>query len=543
MYRAEGSISLWMVLTVGIAMVILVPIGFVLSSLFADAGEIWGHLATTVLPRYLLNSLWLVLGVGAGVLILGVSMAWVVTSCQFPGRRMFEWALLLPLAAPAYVLAYTYTDFLQFSGPVQRTLRRIFDLQPGDYWFPDVRSLEGAILMLLLVLYPYVYLTARVAFLQQSIQTLEVSRSLGYGPWRSFLRVALPLARPAIIAGLTLALMETLNDYGTVDFFGVDTFTTGIHRTWYGLGERIAAAQLASVLLLLILLMIGVERGSRWRARYFQSSTWGRRLSPYRLTGIRALGAVLLCGIPIALGFVVPGMVLLYMTWDSWDQIAQGRFWQFAQHSLILALVTAILAAILAVIMAYGQRLARTWVVRWANQIAAMGYAVPGSVIAVGVLVPIGRLDNAVDAWMEGTFGISTGLLLSGTIGALVFAYLVRFLAVAFGSVEASLTQVRPSLDEAARSLGQGPTQTLLKIHGPLVLPGILTSMLVVFVDVMKELPATLVIRPFNFDTLAVRAYQLASDERLAEAAAPALAIVVVGILPVVVLSRQIGRS
>ncbi len=543
MGRSGRSIELWTLATVGIAAVILIPILFVLSSVFADAGEIWAHLASTVLPRYLRNSLWLVLGVGSGVLILGVSTAWLVTMCQFPGRRGFEWALLLPLSAPAYVLAYTYTDFLQFSGPLQRTLRRIFDLQPGDYWFPDVRSLGGAILMLVLVLYPYVYLSTRVAFLQQSVQTLEVSRSLGCGPWRSFFSVALPLARPAIIAGVTLALMETLNDYGTVHFFGVDTFTTGIHRTWYGLGERVAAAQLASLLLLLILFLILLERGSRRRARYFQASAWGQHFNPYRLTGMRAGGAVLLCSLPIGLGFLLPGVVLLWMNWDNWDQIARGRFWEFAQHSLILAMVTAILAAVMALIMAYGQRLAGDWIVRLANQIAATGYAVPGSVIAVGVLVPMGRFDNAVDAWMERVFGISTGLLLSGTIGALIFAYLVRFLAVAFGSVDTSLTRVRPSLDEAARSLGHGPTSTLIKIHGPLVLPGILTSMLLVFVDVMKELPATLVIRPFNFDTLAVRAYQLASDERLAEAAGPALAIVVVGILPVVVLSRQIGRS
>lgn len=536
-------LSAWTVVTVGIAMVILVPILFVLSSIFADAGDIWAHLVATVLPRYLKNSLALVLGVGTGVVILGVSTAGLVTLCRFPGRRLFEWALLLPLSAPAYVLAYTYTDFLQFSGPVQRSLRRIFDLQPGSYWFPNVRSLEGAILMLVLVLYPYVYLSARVAFLQQSVRTLEVSRSLGYGPWGSFMRVALPLARPSIMAGVMLALMETLNDYGTVQFFGVDTFTTGIHRTWYGLGERVAATQLAVLLLIVILFLVLLERWSRRRARYFQTSQRGERIQGYVLTGIRSWGAVAICGVPILFGFLVPGGVLLAMTWENWQPIAQGSFWQFAEHSLVLAGVTAILAVGMALIMAYGQRLASHGVVRVANQVAAIGYAVPGSVIAVGVLVPIGRFDNAVDAWMEQVFGISTGLLLSGTIVALVFAYLVRFLAVAFGSVETSLSRVRPSLDEASRSLGQGPTQTLVKIHGPLMWPGILTSMLLVFVDVMKELPATLVIRPFNFDTLAVRAHQLAADERLAEAGAPALAIVVVGILPVMILSRQIGRS
>lgn len=537
------SINVWTLATILIAAVILVPIVFVLSSVFADAGDIWGHLVSTVLPRYLRNSLWLVVGVGTGVLFLGVSTAWLVTMCQFPGRRGFEWALLLPLAAPAYVLAYTYTDFLQFSGPLQRSLRQVFDLGPGEYWFPDIRSLGGAILMLLLVLYPYVYLSTRVAFLQQSVQTLEVSRSLGCGPWRSFYTVALPLARPAIITGMALALMETLNDYGTVQFFGVDTFTTGIFRTWYGLGERIAATQLASLLLIMVLVLVLLERWSRRRARYFQLIRPGHRISPYHLTGMRAAAAFAICGVPIVFGFLLPGGVLLAMTWQNWERTITPRFWEFAQHSLILALVTALLAAGLSLIMAYGQRLAGNLMVRLANQMAAIGYAVPGSVIAVGTLVPIGQLDNAVDDWMEQTFGISTGLLLSGTIVALVFAYLVRFLAVAFGAVETSLTRVQPSLDEAARSLGRGPTGTLLQIHGPLVLPGVLTSMLLVFVDVMKELPATIVIRPFNFDTLAIRAYQLASDERLAEAAGPALAIVVVGILPVIVLSRQITRS
>jgi iron(III) transport system permease protein len=514
-----------------------------LSSIFADTGEVWKHLAQTVLWRYITNSFWLMIGVGCGVLVIGVGTAWLVTMCRFLGSRLFEWALLLPLSAPAYVLAYTYTDFLDFSGPVQTALRNLFGWGYGDYWFPNVRSLWGAIAMLTLVLYPYVYLLTRVAFLEQSVCTLEASRTLGCGPWRSFATVALPLARPAIVAGLALALMETLNDFGTVQYFGVDTFTTGIYRTWFGLGERVAAAQLAAFLLLFILWLILLERWSRRRARYYQNTARYRRLPSYQLRGIRAVGAWFACLVPVSLGFLLPAAVLLEMTLKNATTTLDERFWGFARNSFILAVITAALGVIIAVVMAYGLRLRSNVGMRFATRIASMGYAVPGSVIAVGILIPIGRLDNAIDAWMRANLGISTGLLLSGTITALVFAYLVRFLAVSFSTVEASLGKIKPSLDDAARSLGHGPTSTLVKVHAPIMWGGLLTAGMLVFVDVMKELPATLIVRPFNFDTLAVRVYNLASDERLAEAAGPALAIVVVGIIPVILLSLRIAKS
>ena len=526
-----------------IAFLISTPVLFVLGNIFTDSGKIWQHLAETVLWRYITNSFWLMIGVGCGVLIIGVGTAWLVTMCRFPGSRIFEWALLLPLAAPAYVLAYTYTEFLDFSGPVQTALRNLFGWGYGEYWFPNVRSLWGAIAMLTLVLYPYVYLLARVAFLEQSVCTLEASRTLGCGPWRSFATVALPLARPAIAAGLALALMETLNDFGTVQFFGVDTFTTGIYRTWFGLGERVAAAQLAAFLLLFILWLILLERWSRRRARYYQSVASHRRLASYRLQGIRALGAMVACFLPLSLGFLVPAAVLLEMTLKNATTTLDERFWGFARNSFLLAMLTAILGVAIAVIMAYGLRLRSNIGMRFAARIASMGYAVPGSVIAVGILIPIGRLDNTIDAWMRSTFGISTGLLLSGTITTLVFAYLVRFLAVSFSTVEASLGKIKPSLDDAARSLGHSPTSTLVKVHTPMMWGGLLTAAILVFVDVMKELPATLIVRPFNFDTLAVRVYNLASDERLAEAAGSALAIVVVGIIPVILLSLRISQS
>ncbi|WAL62814.1 ABC transporter permease [Thermocoleostomius sinensis] len=526
-----------------IAGLITIPILVILSSVFLGPSDAWSHLASTVLPRYITSSLWLMLGVGVGALLIGVSTAWLVTMCRFPGVRCFEWSLLLPLAVPAYLLGYVYTELLEFYGPVQTSLRSIFGwTQVSDYWFPPIRSIGGAIAMLSLVLYPYVYLLVRVGFLEQSVCMSEASRSLGCGPWRSFFKVALPLARPAIATGVALALMETLNDFGTVQYFAVDTFTVGIYRTWFGMGDRTAASQLSALLLGFVLLLLLLERWSRWQAQYYQATSRYQQASPYCLTGWRAGLAGLVCFLPIGLGFLVPAGVLLRMAFSNVTRNFSQQFWQLASHSFILSSVTAIVGVVLALIMAYGLRLRPSPIMSLATRVASMGYAIPGTVIAVGVLVPAGRFDNAVDAWMRSTVGISTGLLLSGSIAILVFAYLVRFLAVSLGTVESSLGRIKPSLDDAARSLGHNSTSTLLRIHAPLIGGGLLTAAILLFVDVMKELPATLIVRPFNFDTLAVEVYRLASDERLAEAAAPALAIVAVGILPVMVLSWQITR-
>jgi len=535
--------QLWTISSVSIAVLVASPILFVLSSIFFDASEVWQHLAETVLFRYVRNSFILILGVGVGVTTIGVGTAWLVTACRFPKVRLFEWALLLPMAAPAYVLAYTYTDFLEFSGPVQRLLRELFGWEYGDYWFPNIRSIGGAIALLTLTLYPYVYMLARVAFLEQSVCTLEASRVLGCNPWRSFATVALPLARPAIAAGTALALMETLNDFGTVQYFGVDTFTTGIYRTWFSMGERIAATQLAAFLLLFIFGLLLLERWSRRQAAYYQTTASFQQPPSYPLYGLRAFGALVACSLPVIFGFLMPGGVLLVMSIERWRETFDDRFWDFARHSLILASLTAALGAIVALILAYGVRLNPSTWMRGALRVAALGYAIPGSAIAVGVLVPAGAFDNALDRWMTDTFGISTGLLLSGTVAILIFAYLVRFLAVSLSSVESSLGKIAPSLDEASRSLGYTPFATLLHVHVPMLWGGLLTAAMMVFVDVMKELPATMVVRPFNFDTLAVRVYNLAADERLAEASGPALALVVVGMIPVIFLSWRIARS
>ncbi|MEL6259791.1 MAG: iron ABC transporter permease [Cyanobacteria bacterium J06626_6] len=526
------------------AALVFLPVLVVLGSVFADAGEIWAHLAETVLVEYVTNSLVLMVGVSVGVLTIGVGTAWLVTMCQFPGVRLFEWALLLPLAAPAYLLAYTYTDWLEYYGPVQAGLRSLFGWeQATDYWFPTVRSVWGAIAMFTLTLYPYVYMLARVAFIEQSVCTLEASRSLGCSPWRSFSQVAVPLARPAIVAGLSLALMETLNDFGTVQYFSVPTFTTGIYRTWFGMGERVAAAQLSAMLMLFVLMLILLERWSRNRAKYYQANNSFQTPTVYRLGGGRCWLAFAACALPIGFGLLLPAGLLLQMVWRNLDGAMGNRFMSLATNSLLLGGMTAAIALLLSLVLAYGQRLNGSRAIRLGVRLSAMGYGIPGAVIAVGILIPVTRLDNAIANWGQAIFNRSPGLLLSGTVTALIFAYLVRFLAVALSSVESGLGKIRPNLDDAARSLGYTPTHTLIKVHTPLMTGSLLTAVMLVFVDVMKELPATLVMRPFNFDTLAVRVYQYASDERLVEAAVPALMILLVGLLPVIVLSWQIRQS
>ena len=523
---------------------VALPVLVVAGHVFVPAGAIWDHLAATVLPRYLANTLWLALGVGAGTLVIGVGTAWLVTMCRFPGRAVFEWALLLPFAVPTYVAAYAYTGLLDYAGPVQGGLRALFGWHSrADYWFPPIRSLGGAIAMMTLVLYPYVYLLARAAFLQQSMSALEASRLLGHGPWRSFATVALPLARPAIVAGLALALMETLNDFGTVQYFAVDTFTTGIYRTWLGLGAPAAAAQLAAILMLFVFLLLVLERRSRGRASFHHGAARYQPLPGHVLTGWRGACTSLACLAPVAFGFLVPAAVLAAWTAETAAETLDARYLGFAANSFILAATAAALATALALGIAYGLRLRTSRPLAIAARLAGLGYAVPGAVIAVGVMVPLAWFDNTVDGWMRAHLGVSTGLLLSGTIAAVLFAYLVRFFAVAYNAVEAGLGKVTTNMDAAARTLGHGPRATLRQIHLPMISGSLLAAATLVFVDVMKELPATLIIRPFNFDTLAIRTYELAVDEQLHEAGAPALTIVAVGILPVILLSRAITRS
>ena len=540
---SSRPVDFWGVGVPLIALVLAVPVLVVVASIFQPTGEVWCHLAATVLGEYIGNTVLLLLGVGVGTLLLGVSTAWLCTMCRFPGRKIFQWALLLPMAMPAYIIAYTYTGMLDFAGPVQSGLRAWFDWGYGDYWFPRIRSLGGAVVMLSLVLYPYVYLLTRAAFLGQSVCVLEVSRTLGCGSWRSFFVVALPLARPAVIAGLTLALMETLADFGTVQYFGVDTFTTGIFRTWFGLGDLHAATQLAAMLMFFVLILIILERWSRQRARYHDTGRRHQELPGYPLQGGRALAAFVVCLLPLLLGFLLPAAQLTIWALATWEHNFDADFLLLTRNSLLLAAGAAGLTLLLALLLAYGKRLRPTPLINGAVRVAAMGYAVPGLVIAIGVIIPFAWLDNTIDGWMRSTFNISTGLLLSGTVTALLFAYVARFMAVALHTVDAGLGKVKPSMDDAGRVLGLRPLGVLGRIHLPLLRGSLLTALLLVFVDVLKELPATLVLRPFNFNTLAVRAFELASDEFLAESSLAALTIVAVGILPVILLSLTIARG
>lgn len=526
----------------GIASLIAMPVIVVASYGFQPTGEVWRHLANTVLADYVANSLILMAVVAIGTLLLGVSTAWLTTMCRFPGRRIFEWALLLPMAMPAYIIAYTYTGMFDVAGPIQSGLREWLNLRYGEYWFPDIRSLWGAGVMLSLTLYPYVYLLARAAFLEQSVCVLEVSRSLGNGPWRTFFRVALPLARPAVVAGLSLALMETLADYGTVQYFGIATFTTGIFRTWFGMDDSAAAAQLSTALLLFVFTLVLLERWSRRKMRYHHSGQRHQSLPGFVLQRQQRLGAILICSSTLFLGFLLPaGQLALWAVQTGY--MINSDFLQLTLNTVSLAAGTALLALLLALLMGYGRRLSPDKITVSAVRVAGMGYAVPGTVIAVGVMLPFAWIDNSVDHWMQMQFGISTGLLLSGTLVALVSAYLVRFLAISLQTVEAGLGKIKQTIDESARTLGATPGRVLRRIHLPMLKGSLLTAILLVFVDVMKELPATLVLRPFNFNTLAVRAFELASDERLMDSASAALAIVLAGILPVILLSRSIRNS
>jgi iron(III) transport system permease protein len=533
----------WTLIALCLALGVALPVIAVFGLAAVPTGPIWRHLADTVLAAYIGNTIALLLGVGIGVLVIGVGTAWLVTMHRFPGQKLFQIALLLPMAIPAYVIAYAYTGLLDFAGPIQSSLRELTGWTRRDYWWPEVRSLGGAITMLTLVLYPYVYMLARAAFLEQSVCALEISRTLGRTPWRSFTEVALPLARPAIVTGVTLALMETLNDYGTVQYFAVDTFATGIFRAWFGMGQPGVAAQLAAILMLFVLALILAERMSRGRARFHQTSSRYRGLPGIELRGAGAVLAALACALPVLLGFVLPAAALTAWALKTAPHMVDLHFLRLARNSFLLAAIAALAAVGMAVLLAYSYRLRPSRLVFTANRVAAMGYAAPGLVVAVGIMLPFAEFDNRIDAFMRATFGVSTGLLLSGTLIAVTYAYLVRFLAVALSSVESSLAKVTPNMDQAARTLGHGPLATLLRVHAPIMRPSLLTAAVLVFVDVMKELPATLVMRPFNFDTLAIRVYELAGDERLADSSSAALAIVLVGIVPVVLLSRAIQHA
>ena len=541
---ARPAIDGWTVAALAVAALVALPLASIAYRALDPADDTWRHLVDTVLAVYVSNTLWLMLGVGLGTIVIGASTAWLVTMYRFPGRRILSFALLLPLAVPSYVLAFVITDQLEYAGTVQATLRGAFGwTSPKDYWFPEIRSLGGAIVVLSLVLYPYVFLLARAAFTEQCFCLFEASRTLGRGPLRSFMRVALPMARPGIAVGVALALMETLNEFGTVDFFAVSTFTAGIFDVWLNMDSPAGASQLAVALVTFTLVLLAVERRARHRGRVHATTTRVRKLPEYALSRGAAAAAFAWCALPVLLGFVLPAGVLAVYSIEFHDVAFGHEYLAFAGNSLRLSLAAAVVTTALGLVLAYGVRLSRRPGMRGMAEAATVGYAVPGAVLAVGLLYPLGAIDNWVDALARELFGISTGLILSGTVAGLVLGYSARFMSLSYRTLDAGLERVTPSMDGASRTLGSGSGATLRRLHLPLVRPSLLVATLLVFVDTMKELPLTLLMRPFNFETLATFVYQLASDELLEECALGALTIVAAGVLPVAVISRTITRS
>lgn len=487
------------------------------------------------------NTAWLLLFVGVGTTLLGVGGAWLTSTLEFPGHRLLTVALVLPLAAPAYVIAYVYTDFLDYSGPLQSTLRAWFDLAPG-YYFPQLRSLPGAALMLTLVLYPYVYLLARAAFMAQSSALFDAARVLGNGPWQAFFRVALPTARPAVVGGLALVLMETVADYGVVAYFGVATFTTGIFRTWYALGDQLAAMQLAAWLFIVVLVLVLAEYFLR-RGRVANPVGHLPAPKPLRLRGAVAWLVTLACALPVVFGFVLPLILLGKHALLVGDPLFGRSFGGFVLNSFWVAGSAALIATALALFLGYRLRERRSRLGQVTGQLAvrlaALGYALPGAVLGLALLVPLSGFDKWLATLLRDEFAIRSGLLLTGTVAALVFAYVVRFMTAAHNSVDAGLTLVSPQIDSVGRTLGADRQRVLRELHLPLMWPAVMTASLLVFIDVLKELPATLILRPFNFETLATRTFRLASDERIAEASTAALVIVLLGLLPTLLVMRR----
>lgn len=522
-----------------IAATVALPLIVVLASWRHPAGEVWVHLWRTQLLELVTNTLLLAAGVGVGTLVVGAGLAWLVVAYDFPGRRLFEWALILPLAMPAYVIGFAFLALFDFAGPVQSTLRRVLGPWAG---LPDLRSGWGVVTMMTLVFYPYVYVLARVAFREHGGAALEVARSLGHSPARAFAAVILPLARPLLAAGVALAMMEALADFGTVSTFGYRTLTEAVYRVWTGMFDRAAATQVASVLLVLVLGVLILERTLRGRRRF--TGTEGRAaLSPISLRGWPAAAATAACAVVLALAFVLPMAELVVWAAELRpDQRATRGFAGLVGSTFLLAGASAVLVCTLALVLAYARRLRPSRTATVAAQFASMGYALPGAVIAVGVLAPVAWLDGALAALAEWLFGHRLGLVLTGSAAAVLFAYAVRFLAVGYQTTEAALGRIPPSLDEAARSLGVTMRAALRRVHLPLMRGGILSALTLIWVETIKELPATLLLRPFGIKTLAIEVWERTSESLWAEAALPALAIVAVGLVPLI-LSTRLDRG
>lgn len=535
-----GLPGFWLTASTVIAGLVLAPVLALGVIALHGSGDLWPHLLKYVLPVAIRDTALLLVGVGAVAALIGVGSAWLVTAHRFPGRQIFDWALLLPLAIPTYIMAYASVDLLHPLGPVQGALRAVLGIaSPADFRLPDIRSMWGAILIFGLVLYPYVYLATRAMFLMQSACVIDASRTLGAGRSAAFFRVALPLARPAIAVGLSLVMMEALNDLGASDILGVRTLTVSIYSTWVNNSSLEGAAQIALVMLAVVIALVMLERYARRHQRFNTQAQRSRRIAARELTGLSALGASLLCLIPVCFGFLFPA---LYLLREAIEDIANrglsDRLLTEAWHTVSLAAVATFVTVLLGLTLAYTARLVRGPLPPTLVRLGSIGYAIPGTVLAVGLLVPLAALDNAVDAEMRDWFGVSTGLLLSGSGFALVYAYAARFLAISAGGAEAGFQKISPSLDSAARNLGETAGGVVRRVHMPLLRPALGGAALLVFVDAMKELPATLLLRPFNFETLATHVYAEAARGTYEEGSVAALLIVLVGLIPVALLAR-----
>ncbi|WP_372836343.1 ABC transporter permease [Puniceibacterium confluentis] len=531
--------SPWSLGAVLIAATVVAPILAVVWIAFFPSDNIWPHLISTTLPRYLQSTAILMASVGALAAVVGTGAAWMVCRYDFPGRRWLEWLLLLPLAIPAYLGAYALVDFLEYAGPVQTLLRATFGWTSArDYWFPEVRSMGAAVLVLGAALYPYVYLLARAAFREQSGSAEEVAQSLGAGAWGRFFRVGLPLARPAIAAGVAIVMMESVNDFGTVDYFAVQTLTTGIFSVWLQSGNAGGAAQIACVVLVLVILLVTLEKSSRRRMRFFNLSSRHRPVLRRRLTGGAGWLAMGLCAVPFLAGFLLPAGVILGHALDNAALWSDPALIAAMRNTLTVGGIAALITVAGGIFLVYGVRLSGRQIPRLLLPVTTIGYAAPGAVLGIGILIPLAGVDHAMADLVERLTGWDIGLVLTGSAFALVLAYCVRFFAIAQGAADAAMGRVSPNLALAARSLGRSQGQTLGAVYYPLIRASVASALLLVFVDCVKELPATLLLRPFNFETLATRVHEQASLENIGGAAPPAILVILVGLCAVGLLAR-----
>lgn len=539
---ASGSVGAWTLAALAIAALVGLPIAAIAWAAVygGGSGETLGALADTVLPTYIANTGLLMLCAGSIAAITGTGCAWLVAATRFPGRRLLSWALVLPLALPAYLAAYIYAAMLDFAGPVQSALRAATGWSAGEYWFPDIRSLGGGALVLGLVLYPYVYLLARTAFATQSLTQFRAARSLGAAPARAFWRVALPAARPAIAGGLALVLMEVLADFGVAEYFAIPTFSTGIFRSWLAMGDKATALKLAGVMLVFVIALVAWEAQTR-RGRSDSRDGLANRREEEPLVQLSAWGkalALIACLAPVLLGFVIPAGYLASLALTPTAQGGAGDLATYLRGSLWLGAAAALVCLAAALLLAFARARSGSRITASAIRLATLGYALPGALLAVGLLAPLGLLDRSLTGFARDNLGWSGGLLLTGTSAVLVYALSVRFMTVAYNTVSGGHARIPPGLDAAARSLGAGPARVLARIYAPLLAPSLGGAAALVFIDTLRELPATLILRPFNLETLATRTYRLAGDERLVEAAIPALILLAAGLLPVLVLNR-----